>query len=118
MPGTQPTPVLLYRLIHIDNLPILLERDALHAPNATPQDGLRYRPIHDVSVQASRRVQPVPCGPCGTVQDYVPFYFGPHSPMLLKLKTGQVAGYNVSVRPTHIDSGYVASASIIRCSRA
>lgn len=99
MPGTQPNPILLYRLIHIDNLPILLERDALHAPNSTPQDGLSYRAIHDVNVQASRRVQPVPCGPGGCVHDYVPFYFGRLSPMLLKLKSGQVAGYNEGQQP-------------------
>jgi hypothetical protein len=99
MPGTVPNPVWLYRLIHIDNLPVLLTRDVLHAPNATPQDGLGYRPIHDVSVQASRRVQPVPCGPGGNVHDYVPFYFGPLSPMLLKLKSGQVMGYHEGQEP-------------------
>lgn len=99
MPGKQPNPVWLYRLIHLDNLPVLLARNALHAPNATPQDGLVYRPIHNVSVQASRRLQPVACGPRGTVHDYVPFYFGPLSPMLLQLKTGQVQGYNEGQEP-------------------
>jgi hypothetical protein len=99
MPGTQPNPVWLYRLIHVDNLPLLLQRDALHAPHATPADGLAYRPIHDVSVQGARRVQTVPCGPGGNIHDYVPFYFGPLSPMLLKLKSGQVAGYNEGQEP-------------------
>lgn len=99
MLGTPPDPVWLYRLIHLDNLPVLLARDALHAPNTTPPDGQVYRPIHDVSVQAGRRVQTVPCGPGGTVHDYVPFYFGPLSPMLLQLKTGQVAGYRDGQAP-------------------
>jgi hypothetical protein len=93
MPGPQPSTVWLYRLIHLDNLPMLLSRDALHAPNATPQDGQVYRVIHDIGVQASRHAKAVPCGPGGTVHDYVPFYFGPLSPMLLKLKSGQVEGY-------------------------
>ena len=34
-----PDPVRLYRLVHIDNLPALLERRALHAPTCAPDDG-------------------------------------------------------------------------------
>src|SRR5207248_2166584 len=37
--------------------------------------------------------------PCGTLHDYVPFYFGYLSPMLLQLKTGHVAGYNEGQEP-------------------
>lgn len=33
------------------------------------------------------------------MHDYVPFYFGPRSPMLLQLKTGQVEGYNEGQEP-------------------
>ncbi|MBI5406295.1 MAG: DUF4433 domain-containing protein [Nitrospirae bacterium] len=33
-------------------------------------------------------------GPCGVVHDYVAFYFGYLSPMLLQLKTGRVEGYD------------------------
>lgn len=47
-------PITLYRLVHVDTLETLLTRGALHAPNWTPDDGLAYRTIHDVSVQASR----------------------------------------------------------------
>src|SRR2546425_6534802 len=92
MPIPNPTPV--YRLVHADNLRTLLTRGALHAPNCTPKDGLPYRTIHDTSVQAGRRIATIPCGPRETIHDYVPFYFGPLSPMLLKLKTGQVQGYD------------------------
>ena len=45
MPPAGPT--LLYRLVHVDNLSVLLARGALHAPNATPNDGLPWRPIHN-----------------------------------------------------------------------
>jgi hypothetical protein len=93
----QPTPI--YRLVHLDCLHTLLTRGALHAPNATPKDGLPYRMIHDVSVQANRRLKTVPCGPGGTVHDYLPLYFGPRSVMLFKLKTGQVAGYTEGQAP-------------------
>lgn len=94
-----PNPTWLYRLVHVDNLATLLSRGALHAPHFTPADGLPYRPIHDVAVQENRHMQPIPCGPGGTVHDYLPFYFGPHSVMLLNLKTGRVAGYNEGQAP-------------------
>ena len=60
MPGQVPNPAWLYRLIHIDNLPTLLQRGALHAPNYTPEDGLPYRTIHNSDVQAGRREKAIP----------------------------------------------------------
>lgn len=33
------------------------------------------------------------------MHDYVPFYFGPLSPMMLNLKTGRVAGYEEGQEP-------------------
>ena len=94
-----PDPIWLYRFIHRDNLDLLLLRGGLHAPNSTPDDGLVYRTIHDEAVQAGRHVTAIPCGPGGTVHDYVPFYFGPRSPMLLQLNTGQVEGYDEGQEP-------------------
>jgi len=92
-----PTPIL--RLIHIDNLHVCLCRGRIHAPNFTPNDGLRYRTIHNVEVQQARQVKPIPCGPGGVVHDYVPFYFGYLSPMMLNLKTGRVPGYDEGQDP-------------------
>lgn len=89
-----PIPTRLYRLVHIDNLQTLLVRGRLHAPNRTPGDGLPYRTIHNLGVQANRHECALHCGPGGTLHDYVPFYFGPHSPMLLNLHTGRVAEYS------------------------
>lgn len=94
-----PNPTWLYRLVHVDNIATLLSRGVLHAPHCTPADGLPYRPIHDVAVQEKRHIQPIPCGPGGTVHDYLPFYFGPHSVMLLNLKTDRVASYNEGQAP-------------------
>jgi hypothetical protein len=94
-----PDSITLYRIIHVDNLRTLLVRGALYAPNCTPRDGLGYRTIHNVSVQASRHDQAIACGPKGTCHDYVPFYFGPLSVMLLNLKTGRVEGYNQGQAP-------------------
>ena len=92
-----PTPIL--RFLHVDNLDICLERGGMHAPNHTPDDGLAYRTIHNVDVQAKRHHTAIPCGPKGTVHDYVPFYFGPLSPMMLNLKTGRVPGYDEGQEP-------------------
>lgn len=94
-----PPDRLIYRLVHIANLPTLLQRGGLHAPNASPGDGLPYRTIHNTNVQASRHTKVIPCGPGGTIHDYVPFYFGPLSVMLLNLHTGRVAGYNEGQAP-------------------
>jgi len=96
---TVPVPTPIYRMVHIDNLAVLLERGGLHAPNHVPDDGLHYRTIHDASVQEVRHDTRVTCGERGTVHDYVPFYFGYLSPMLLRLKTGRVQGYDEGQRP-------------------
>ena len=70
-----------------------MQRRALHAPNYVPNDQLPYRACLDLEVQGARAAVQIPCGPQGVIHDYVPFYFGYLSPMMLKLKTGQVADY-------------------------
>jgi len=96
---TPPLPTPVYRIVHVDCLATILARGALHAPNTTPADGLAYRTIHDANVQANRRVRQVQCGPGGTIHDYLPFYFGARSVMLLNLKSNRVAGYNEGQEP-------------------
>jgi hypothetical protein len=91
MPGTVPNPTPILRFLHIDNLPVVLQRGSLHAPNWCPKDGLAYKTIHNLDIQNQRKVQPSPCGPRGVIHDYVAFYFGYLSPMMLQLKTGRVA---------------------------
>lgn len=92
-----PTPIL--RLIHIENLPLLLTRNGLHAPNHVPKDGLPYRAIHDIEVQRKRCGRGIPCGPQGKMPDYVPFYFGYRSPMLLQHHTNKVPGHTEGQSP-------------------
>lgn len=89
----------IYRIIHIDNLRVLLNREGLYAPNNEPKDSQTYRPIHDLGVQRRRKSKQVPIGPKGSLHDYVPFYFGIHSPMLFRLHTGRVEGYNEGQNP-------------------
>ena len=96
---TVPNPTPIFRFIHLDNLRSCLDRGGLHAPNHCPDDGQIYRTIHDEEVQDKRHVTSIPCGPGGTIHDYVPFYFGYLSPMMLNLKTGRVAGYDEGQAP-------------------
>jgi hypothetical protein len=87
--GVVPIPTPIYRMVHIDNLPTLLARGALHAPNHVPTDGLSWRPIHATQTQTDRGQKLVTCGPRGIILDYVGFYFGPRSPMLYRVHTGR-----------------------------
>jgi len=86
-------------MVYVDNLDTILRRGAMHGTNHVPNDGLPYRTIHNVSVQNARHSSVIPCGPCGTIHDYVPFYFGPRSPMLYQLHTGWVDGYSEGQEP-------------------
>ena len=94
-----PNPTPIFRIVHVDCLPTLLQRGGLHGSNHCPADGLPYRTIHNVEIQGVRHIRSIPCGPGGTLHDYVPFYFGYLSPMLLQLKTGRVAGYSEGQEP-------------------
>lgn len=97
MAAPNPTPI--YRFIHLDNLQSCVERGGMHAPNHCPDDGHLYKTIHNEEVQDKRHITRIPCGPGGTIHDYVPFYFGYLSPMMLNLKTGRVPGYNEGQAP-------------------
>lgn len=76
-----------------------MKRRALHAPNHVPKDNLPYRACLNVQVQGARATVRIPCGPGGVIHDYVPFYFGYLCPMMLQLKTGQVADYDEGQEP-------------------
>jgi ssDNA thymidine ADP-ribosyltransferase DarT-like protein len=89
-PVSRPSPTLIYRIVHVDNLLTLARRGRLDAPSCFPADGLHYRPIHDESIRLRRGGRHVPCGPGGTVGDYVSFYLGPRSPMLYRIWKGTV----------------------------
>ncbi|MGA7578247.1 MAG: DUF4433 domain-containing protein [Desulfobaccales bacterium] len=97
MPVPNPTPI--YRFIHVNNLRLCLRRGGLHAPNHTPDDGQAYQTIHNVDIQNQRRIYRIPCGLRAVIHDYVAFYFGYLSPMMLQLKTGQVEGYDEGQEP-------------------
>lgn len=94
-----PNPTTILRFTHVDNLDTTIRRGGLHAPNHVPNDGLPYRFCHSAEHQSARAAVPIPLDPGGTIHDYVPFYFGYLSPMMLNLKTGRVEGYSEGQDP-------------------
>lgn len=92
-----PYPTPIFRILHIDALDTVLKRGAMHAGNFTPKDGLPYKAIHDTGIQDYRRIFCVPDG--RSLHDFLPFYFGPRSPMLYRLYMNSVEGYNEGQEP-------------------
>lgn len=80
-----PEKALIFRIVHRDNMPKVWS-DGCHCRSTT--DGQKYVEIGNQELIAKRTSREVPCGPGGTLSDYVPFYFTPYSPMLYNIKTG------------------------------
>ena len=93
------SPVPIYHITSIDNLPSILGSGCLVCPNMHPQDGIAYTSIAHSTIQAVRTRKRIPCGPGGVLHDYVPFYFAPRSPMLYSLHNNFVEGYSRGQRP-------------------
>lgn len=82
----------IYRMIHIENLPRLLEWGGDWAQSEAKRRALSKRPIHHTEIMDARERAHISVEPRGVVADYVPFYFGPRSPMLYAIKQGKVDG--------------------------
>lgn len=63
--------------------------------------------IGNREIKDNRTSIDVPCGPCGKVCNYVPFYFAPRSPMLYSIKCGNVQG----VEPNQTRLVYLVSST-------
>ena len=73
----------IYHFTHIDNLPSLLETGFV--ANGHSDFPKNVQSIAETGIQARRSQMQVTCGPQGVVHDYVPFYFGAKSLMLLSV---------------------------------
>ena len=93
MPDTVPTRVALFRITHYQNLPDIVQRGMFCANHPDAPRGAVS--IGNASLISSRGQWPVKAGPGGVLNDYIPFYLGPHSVMLLNIITGR----NVPKRP-------------------
>ena len=81
-----PEKALIWRIIHRDNLPWVLQ-NGLHCGNGSLQ-APAWVSIGNPELIYKRAKHPVPLPPHGFLNDYVPFYFTPFSPMLRNIHTG------------------------------
>ncbi|MGZ8247290.1 type II toxin-antitoxin system toxin DNA ADP-ribosyl transferase DarT [Methylomagnum sp.] len=88
-----PNPTSIYHITPLENLRQIFQAGGLLAKRALDQEDAGYTNIAHQTIQDRRAQTPVPCGPGGVLQDYVPFYFAPRSPMLYTLSRGNVEGF-------------------------
>lgn len=87
MPGKIPENIFLYRIVHWQNLGRILLHGIYYRehPMADPE----YVNIGHPQLIADRHEHNIMQLPgAGNLGEYVPFYFGPHSPMLLMIRNG------------------------------
>lgn len=94
-----PDQVLLFHITHLDNLPGILRSGCLHCQQHLVTKGHHPVDIAHAGIQDRRANTVVPCGPGGTLHDYVPFYFAPRSPMLYAIHKDNVETYNGGQAP-------------------
>jgi len=82
-----PDRALIFRIVHVDNLPWILDHGGLHSRN-WPEQSPDYVNIGNPDLIDKRSRHTVPVPPGGTLSDYVPFYFTPKSMMLFNIHTG------------------------------
>ena len=80
-----PDKALIFRIVHRNNVPVVM-KNGCHCKSATV--GKAFTQIGNLELISKRDLRVVPCGPGGTLSDYVPFYFTPYTPMLYNIKTG------------------------------
>lgn len=76
----------IFRICHKGNIEKVLDDGGCLSRNEA--NASKYVEIGNQELIAKRKAHPVPCGPGGTLADYVPFYFTPFTPMLYNIKTG------------------------------
>ncbi|PPU77747.1 DUF4433 domain-containing protein [Xanthomonas sp. NCPPB 1638] len=81
-----PDKALIWRIVHRDNLPWILD-NGLHCGNGSARSP-GWVSIGNPELIDKRACHPVPLTPGGFLNDYVPFYFTPFSPMLRNIQTG------------------------------
>lgn len=82
-----PEKALIFRIVHVANVPWILEHGGLDCRNC-PEQNPDYVNIGSLELIDKRSRRRVPIPPGGTLSDYVPFYFTPFSMMMFKIKTG------------------------------
>lgn len=87
MKDLNPQRARIFRIVHISNVPSILDHGGLHCQNSADLDPT-YINIGNDSLIDKRTRRYVPIPPYGPLSDYVPFYFTPFSIMMYNIKTG------------------------------
>ncbi|WP_339652130.1 type II toxin-antitoxin system toxin DNA ADP-ribosyl transferase DarT [Halopseudomonas pelagia] len=82
-----PDKALIWRITHRRNMPWILA-NGLHAVNSQARSS-DWVTIGNQELIDRRGTRSVPLAPGGMLNDFVPFYFTPFSPMLLNIHTGR-----------------------------
>lgn len=110
---TVPDPIEVYHFTHLRNLPGIVV-EGIHSDTTCRREQLTQVEIGSNDIRERRlRLHVGPVGPGGCVGDYVPWYFGPRSPMMFTLGKNNYAYqqgfdevvYLVSSVPTMGDLG-------------
>ena len=86
-----PKPTTIFHITAIDNLPSIASTTLL-SKNQVGLKAIKFADIAFPTVQGHRSLKVVPVLPGGNLHDYVPFHFGPRSPMLKTIDSGNVPG--------------------------
>lgn len=86
-PNLNPEKALIWRIVHHDNLPWILN-NGLHCGNGHARCP-NWVSIGSQELIDKRSRHPVPLPPGGYLSDYVPFYFTPFSVMLKNIHSGR-----------------------------
>jgi len=83
----------IYRIIHRENLQLIIDEGKLAAPNFVQNKN--YISIGETDLIRQRGSKPILIAPYGNMRDYISFYFGVRSPMLYCIWKG----FDVEMRP-------------------
>lgn len=92
MSATTKRHTLILRITHYDNLDLILKK-GIHCPNSNKASS-SYINVGHQNLIAKRGKRTVPISPNGVLNDYVPFYFAPKSPMLYSIFKKNVDGFS------------------------
>ncbi len=83
-----------YHITHVENLVSIVRGGGLDCDNGCAAAGIEPISIAYASLKEQRARTPVKVAAGGTLADYVPFYYGPRSPMLYTIWRGNVSEYD------------------------
>jgi ssDNA thymidine ADP-ribosyltransferase DarT-like protein len=101
----------IYHITHVRNLSGILAAGGLHCDRAVVEFEVGATSLAHAHIKMRRAKKVVPNCRGGSLADYVPFYFGPRSPMLYSISRGGVEGYNEGQDPVlHLETSAEAVA--------